>query len=377
VTLHPFLAEPTSEQMSLLEIIYRGRGRASSTAGLRWPIFQYVEHELYRHHEIDAMYAMADCPVIGGPSSGGQYGWTWCQTRQPGDEIGLTVAGMAHVPAARHEVDLFLRVLAVLVDTQRSFEPSPTDVQTVTITAQEIKDCLLPRTVSKAALADLTTVLRHEPATWHCNPRPSGDLWVLALSPFLRSYAGLETAQGYLERVVEVTTPVAPEPPSLYPSSLSLPESIDYLNAIWRLRTGRPLIRIGRAEAAAKLVLDCASADEFESRLSALCSILDSVDVPDREVSTLVGLGTFLQAKLSEGSATRGVDAINDLRALFDLRVWRQHTGTEGRAARGMRRLGISLPVHDWSAAWRDVQARTVAALSALREEVETLPPTH
>ena len=123
-------------------------------------------------------------------------------------------------------------------------------------------------------------------------------------------------------------------------------------------------------------MLDCASAEEFESRLSALCSILDSVDVPDRDASKLVDLGAYLQAKLSEESATRAVDAINDLRALFDLRVWRQHTGTEDRAARGMRRLGISLPVHDWSGAWRDVQARAVAALSALREEIETLPPT-
>jgi hypothetical protein len=60
---------------------------------------------------------------------------------------------------------------------------------------------------------------------------------------------------------------------------------------------------------------------------------------------------------------------------LFDLRVWHQHTGTESRAARGMRRLRISLPVYDWGSAWRHIQARTVAALSAVREETETLTP--
>ena len=40
-----------------------------------------------------------------------------------------------------------------------------------------------------------------------------------------------------------------------------------------------------------------------------------------------------------------------------------------------MSRLGISLPVYEWGSAWHHIQARTVAALSALREEVETLVP--
>ncbi|HTP27213.1 MAG TPA: hypothetical protein VMK12_16365 [Anaeromyxobacteraceae bacterium] len=169
---------------------------------------------------------------------------------------------------------------------------------------------------------------------------------------------------------------MVPEPPPLYPPPLSLPEAIDYLNAIWRLHADRALIRIGRAEAGAKLVLDCANADEFESRLSALCSILGAVAIPDREENKLFNLREYLQTTLTEESAARAVEAVDDLRALFDLRVSRRHTGTEDRAARGMNRLGISLPVYDWGAAWHHIQARTVAALSALREEVETLVPT-
>ena len=364
-----------TEQKRLLEAIYQGRVLASSESGLRWPIFQYVEHELYRHHEIDAMHALAECPTIGGPGSGGQYGWTWSQTRQPGDEIGLTVAGMAHLPAATGEANLFVAVLRLAVETQRSYEPSPTDVQTITITDQEVKDRLSPSWVSAAALADIPSLLRHEPATWHCTARSSEGVWELELSPYLRPYANLGTVQEYLQCLVEVVTPAAPGRPALYPSPLSLTEAIDYLNAIWRLHAGKALIRIGRAEAAAKLVLDCANADEFESRLSALCSILDAVDVPDRNDSKLLNLSEYLQTKLTEESAARALEAVDDLRALFDLRVWRQHAGTEDRAARGMSRLGISLPVYEWGAAWQHIQARAVAALSALREEVETLVP--
>jgi hypothetical protein len=373
--MHPLLAKPTSEQKRLLEVIYRGRGLANSAAQPRpWPIFQYVEQELLVQHGLDAMHVVTGCPSLGG--FGGSYGWTWSVTNQPEDEIGLTIAGLMHLPDAEREVNLFLATLAVFVSEQRSFKPSPTEVVHVMMSASELRDCLRPSwRLDATDLAYVHEALGHEPATWHSRPT-TGDDWIATLSPFLGRFADLDTPDSYLKRVIEIVAPVAPEPPPLYPSPLSLPEAIDYLNAIWRVHAGRALIRIGRAEAAAKLVLDCASADEFESRLSALCSILDSVDVPDRDASKLVDLGAYLQAKLSEESVTRTADAINDLRALFDLRVWRQHTGTEDRAARGMRRLGISLPVHDWSGAWRDVQAGAVAALSALREEIETLPPT-
>lgn len=374
--MHPLLAEPTCEQKYLLDLVYRGRGLANSVSKRRWPVFQYVEQELYRECELDVMDTLATCPTIGGPASGGHYGWTWCPTRQPGDEIGLTVAGMVHVSDARREVELFLDALTVLIQTQHSFKPSPTEVTTVEIRATEMRDCLPPAwRVDTVGLASIRDAFKHEPATWHCTSQPVDD-WVLTLSPFVRQYAGLDAWEAYLERVIEVLTPQAPPPEPLYPSSLSLPEAIDYLNAVWRLHTARPLLRIGRAEAAAKLVLDCATVDEFESRLSALCGILDILDVPSSDGHKLTDLDAYLQGELGEESADRASEAIGDLRALFDLRVWRQHSGTERRAAAGMSRLGIVLPVLDWADAWQKVQARAVVALSALREEIETLSPS-
>ncbi len=106
--------------------------------------------------------------------------------------------------------------------------------------------------------------------------------------------------------------------------------------------------------------------------MSALCSILGAVNVPDSEESKLVTLRSYLEQKMGDRSA-RAVAAIDDLRAVFDLRVWRQHPSTDERGARRMAHLGLSLPVFDWGAAWEHVQARAVAALSALREEIETL----
>jgi hypothetical protein len=317
------------------------------------------------------MDTIASCPPLGG--FGGAYGWTWSGRNQPEDEVGLTVAGMMHVADAEREVALFLDVLRVLVSDQRSFEPSPTEVIVVQVSAGDLRDYLRPHwRLDAAGLANIRDILSHEPATWHCQATQE-DEWVLTLSPFLRRFAQLDTPDAYVERIVEIMAPAAAEPEPLYPSALSLAEAIDYLNAVWRLHAGRALIRIGRAEAAAKLVLDCVGADEFDARLSALCSILDSLEVPESGSGKLVDLDTYLRTLLSEESAARAVDAIGDLRALFDLRVWRQHTGTEDRAARGMRRLGISLPVYDWADAWHHLQAQAVAALSVIREEIETL----
>lgn len=303
--MHPLLAEPTNEQRHLLEVIYRGRELASSASRRRWPIFQYVEQELSREHGLDAMHTVVGCPTIGG--FGGNYGWTWCARRQPEDEIGLTIAGMAHLPAASGEVALFLETLAVLVETHRSFKPSPTEVVEVKISATELRDCLAPTwRLNTVGLVNIRDTLGHEPAAWHCSASPA-DEWVLTLSPFLRRFGDLNTSDAYLERAVEVMAPPAPVPEPFYPSPLSLPEAIDYLNAIWRLHAGAPLLRIGRAEAAAKLVLDCANADEFDSRLSALCGILDALYLPDDDGHKLADLETYLQKELGEGSSRSSV----------------------------------------------------------------------
>lgn len=64
------------------------------------------------------------------------------------------------------------------------------------------------------------------------------------------------------------------------------------------------------------------------------------------------------------------------LQALFSLRAWRQHSTTDDRGTRAMRRLGINLPTADWRAAWRQIQGHTVAALAAVREEVDALTDT-
>jgi hypothetical protein len=71
-------------------------------------------------------------------------------------------------------------------------------------------------------------------------------------------------------------------------------------------------------------------------------------------------------------AVARGETAVDDLRAFFGLRAWRQHAGAGERGRQGMQPRSGAAHV-DWEGVWRHLQARAVAALSALREEVDTL----
>jgi hypothetical protein len=68
----------------------------------------------------------------------------------------------------------------------------------------------------------------------------------------------------------------------------------------------------------------------------------------------------YLHAQIAGEAAPRCESAVSDLQALFSLRAWRQHNGTNHRGIRAMQWLGIALPAFDWAAAWN-------AAPSSLR----------
>jgi hypothetical protein len=349
-----------------------------------WPIFQYVETTLYRTGGLDARAVMAEAPSITLGTGSGRYGWLQLErpisALQAEDKIRLTIAGMAQVPDAGDEVAAFIDMLALLVDREQNLAPHPTELQTVEVSSGEIRRRLEQRWVigDDDNLTAFTELIAHEPLIWLCQVMLIGTGgWTVNPSPFLRQYAGVTTSAEYVDRLVEATG-LPPRPSALlYPSSLSLPEAVDYLNAVWRLNVGNgdALFRISRADAAAKLALDCASVDELESRLSAFAGILSQIRLPgqggDRK---LVDLRTFLQQRLARDSSERTTVAIDDLRAVVALRVWRQHPGADKGARDAAQRLGITLPSDDWGDTWQRLRSRSVEALSVIREEVEVPP---
>ena len=380
--MNPLSVTPNEAQSCLLDVVYKGRelaggpcfqpvelSRMPHRVGREpdaWPIFQYVEAVLYREHGLDARAVISEAPSIRFRAGQSRYGWVQAERPsaavQPEDKVRLTIAGMAQVTEATSEVEAFVETLALFVERERQFAPHPTEVQGVDVWSGEIRQRLEQRWVigDDDNLTALVELLRHEPSTWHCQVAPTENgPWSARLSPFLRSYADVTNPVEYLDRLVE-TIGLAPQlllP--LHPSSLSLPEAIDYLNAVWRagVGNGKALIRISRAEAAAKLALDCATVDELESRLSALAGILGQLRLPpETGDKKLVDLGEFLGRILKDDVATRAQDAVDVLRDIVALRVWRQHPGTDKVGGKAARRLGIAFPSESWGATWNQIR---------------------
>lgn len=398
--MNPLTQKPSEPQSRLLDVIYKGRelagGPCFHPVELRhvphrvgrehdaWPIFQYVEAVLHREHGLDARSVISEAPSIRFGAGQGRYGWIQLDrpgSSQPEDKVRLTVAGMAHVAEAAPEASAFIETLTLFAERERRFAPHPTEVQHVEVSSGEIRQHLEQRWIigDDDNLTALVELIRREPATWHCQVTPTETgPWRAVLTPFLRSYTGVTSAIEYVDRLFDTIAFPIPPPLPLHPSSLSLPEAIDYLNAVWRasVGSGAPLIRISRAEAAAKLALDCTTVEELESRLSALAGILTQLRLPEETGDKkLIDLREFLGRILSDDASTRVGDAVNVLRDLVALRVWRQHPGTERAGQEAARRLGITFPTDDWGDAWNRLRIRAVTALSAIREEIERSEP--
>jgi hypothetical protein len=397
--VNPLAAKPNEAQTRLLEVVYEGRRNAEGPQfqpiaeshlphpvgrGVdAWPIFQYVERVLSRQDELEARELIAEAPSIPLGTGSGRYGWLHADRSsmalQPGDKVRLTIAGMAQVPAAAAEVDAFLEMLALLVERERGLAAHPTEVQEAEVWSGDIRKRIEQRWVigDDDNLTAFTQLISHEPLIWLCQVTATeSGAWHVKPSPFIRQFAGVTSAAEYVDRLVDAVGLRVEPPAPLYPSSLSLPEAIDYLNAVWRLTvgSGEALFRISRAEAAAKLALECASVDELESRLSAFAGILSQIRLPGQQGDKkLVDLRDFLQLRLDRDSSERTTVAVDDLRAVVALRVWRQHPGAAvDKAARdASQRLGFALPSDDWGGAWQHLRMRSVSALSAIREEIE------
>lgn len=125
--------EPGPEQRRVLETVY-GPFATSAT----WPKYQYVDKELdAAGHDLAA--ALADMPaglLKPDPRWPGH-------VLQPGDDIALTLAGLAAVGAAAADVDLFMRFLRLIVARERDFRPaSPSAAEEVAISSAEVATAL-------------------------------------------------------------------------------------------------------------------------------------------------------------------------------------------------------------------------------------------
>ena len=368
---------PDPTQQHLIDVVARG----FREAGNQWPIFQYVEAQLDEWFTSEATDVLRSCARLTFGTSIGSYGWFRLTGQHPyepapEDQVTLSAAGMARSTEMSARADQFVQLVNYLAGRLRAFTPDPVTVVPLVVTSEEILEhfdsLTYPRkSTTLADVSFLAEVLEHEPPVWRCPVARSGDEFTVTLIPTIRRYTNLRDVDDYLQRFEEqFSPPVQPVEPA-FPAELALPEAVDYLNARWQVQPGHagPLVPVARAEAAARLARECASAEEFDSALSAFSTIVGDLNLPTGK-KTLFDLGQYLERTLPDESRSRALEAVEDLRAVIDLRAWRQHGNSE-RLERGMKRLKVKFPTNNWAGNWVTIQWRSVHALNAIREEIE------
>jgi hypothetical protein len=303
-------------------------------------------------------------------------------------EINLTVGGLAQCrPETDRVIDVFLSTLNILDAQRRKAVPTPHAVATSSISVPDLIGALEGRGVDvggpsgwKQSIGQLRQLLGHEPVWGTMSVTGGVDSldWTCTPQSDLRLFAPVADVGDYLRYVAEFTLPPVFVPPPTHPSTLLLPEAVDFLDVVWKGQFDGHLFALPGAKRTSELGLACATPDEFESRISAFADLVARMKLPGdgegglKREGSLKRLEDFLLPKLPEGgSRERTAEAIRRLRYVNDVRRGGQHHGVAEARADAFRAPGIAFPPSDWGAAWADIQVMAVDAFSAIREEIQ------
>lgn len=307
---------------------------------------------------------------------------------QPDEHLGLTVLGLSRVEAVNRTltgvVPAFFSLVQFLGEWRRQRPLSASVPRDLRISSAEIVRKLEGRQVPEALLSPVLwrELLEHEPATWLGGGSTAVDgTWERDVSREVYRFQALDTIESYVaETVAGFWQPEAPEQLTA-PSPLGLVAAIDYLDTVWRLVPAHNdhLFRLRGAQQVASLAFSANTGEEFDSRLSGLGDLLQSIQLPsgtrnirrDRD-KALGPFEAYLETLLPESRA-RIERAIETLHNVIAVRDSGQHSGAGSRGAAAMTDLGIGFPPPSWAFAWTVISARTIEALESLREELATV----
>jgi hypothetical protein len=373
----PTLLDPPSDDVKkLLRAVAAGFHAANG----EWPIWQYVEW-LVAKDGLDAEQLYRGLPVWEhGYSYIGFPGFPAGARPAPAAKARLTIAGIFHAgDAGTNELmDAFVHAVRAASDAQRTAEPTPTQVVNVGLHAADLAK---PATVDSAptvSAKQLGEVLEGEPATWSGLKDVGSSRWSWNLDQVrLSPYRGITTGLGYLAALEElvghppITAHRLPLPP------MAIPDALDYLDLTWRLVTHTQLMHVKRAALPSVLTQAVASAEEFESRCSAIAILFNAftTGVTANKTTGAAAVGTLagMKAKLTEllgDEAGRANDAVEVLRSIVAVRTGQQHRERDEDAERARVALGLATFGSDWQGAWEHLRHRMVDALQTIREEV-------
>jgi hypothetical protein len=212
------LAPLSDEQQWLVDVVFEALDVHNV-----WPTFHYVERRL----QTPALAALiASFPTIGGV----HYSAVWAMSVggvHPADQqVGLTIAGLAHATGAERYIELYLRMLrgvaARLVD--QPLHPAAVTSYSMNYGDLVAAVALGPSGVPLREIEVITRLIRHEPATWHGGTTGEREDWRWTDVPWhITRFGDVKSVEDYLEELAIFVAPVA----TALPPTPSTPASDD------------------------------------------------------------------------------------------------------------------------------------------------------
>jgi len=204
--LSPLQTTLTDEQHVILKLLLDTFNEYRS-----WPLWQFVEQKC-DDAGFDGATVLATLPIVGSKQGfyGLNYGLTWTQgtlgaSHQPGDPIGLTVAGLYRAGADEY-VRVFLLVLSTACQKLRNFVPNPQQAVTLELTSAEVYAELRDDDKTRLAPQELYALLEHEPAMWSGGRGMTAEgEWRWEVTRPIRRYEEVQTIDDYIEAITALT----------------------------------------------------------------------------------------------------------------------------------------------------------------------------
>lgn len=367
------LDRPSGEQMKLLTLVaLGGRGGNGRLPTRQWVMLQLQESGLDGDAILKGLPTWGPNRYLSVTDIGSEIDQV-TGVRTP--RLRLTFHGRHHV-GDEESLSLnhvFRAALAAAEANQATLAgASPFDPITMALPAKNTAATVSVTSGYRCSVEELSNLFSLEPPTWNLNLDSNRDRWSTN-GATLRPFRGLGSDEEYLAILEEVLISQNPVVPIDILPPMALPEAFDHLDLAWRLVMKSPLIGTKRLSRGAVLTQPVNSADEFDSRCSAVKDILDQmqVDRPQiKEAAQWKSISSMqYRLKALAPAETASIDkAIKTLRSVAALRDSQQHGGMVNAASEARTYLGLSRFSENWFHDWNAVKAETVQALRMLRE---------
>ena len=300
------------------------------------------------------------------------------------ERIGLTVLGRHHAGDADSQAhnEAFVAGLAIAVENQLAMAAgSPYEPLEPRLNGAAAASRASISSKRRVQEADLVRLFAAEPATWSMLWQAQFGEWDTT-GAWLWPFRGVTTTAEYLAMLEQALLAEIPTQPAVAPDPMALPEAFDHLDLAWRLIKSNRLIDSTQVVRGASLMQAVTTAEQFESRCSAVKDILDRMNVPAPDLlpanaagwKSLRRLQHHISALDRERAATV-VAAVKVLQNIALLRDAQQHGGMGERAASARTALGLSRFTGTWAQDWATVQVKAIEALRILREVLVSALP--